>query len=336
MSASDEVGRPDAVVVGAGVIGLTTAVALAEAGLRVRVDADRPPPATTSAAAGATWGPFMIGPEDRVGAWAATSLAVFEELAAGPRETGVAVIEGTHQSLTPARPPRWAVSAGARPCAAAELRAGYTVGWRLRAPVVDMPRYLAWLERRLTRAGGRLRAHTYRSLAEAAHEAPVVVNCSGSGAATLVPDPGVTPVRGQVVVVRHGGALREFFVDETPDAPELVYAFPHGDTAVLGGTAQRGDATLEPSPALSEAILRRCQAVLPELRDAEAVGTRVGLRPAREEVRLETAEAAATGPNAGVLIHNYGHGGAGVTVSWGCAAEVLDLVKQGRSAPPAG
>src|SRR5579859_3556704 len=113
MSTSDEVGRPDVVVVGAGVIGLTTAVVLAEAGLRVRVDAERPPGATTSAAAGATWGPFMIGPEDRVAAWAATSMPIFEELAAGPDETGVAVIEGTHQSLTPTRPPRWAVAAGA-------------------------------------------------------------------------------------------------------------------------------------------------------------------------------------------------------------------------------
>ncbi|WP_042380596.1 FAD-dependent oxidoreductase [Streptacidiphilus melanogenes] len=329
MSASDEVGRPDVVVVGAGVIGLTTAAVLAEAGLRVRVDAERLPGATTSAAAGATWGPFMIGPEDRVAAWAATSLAVFEELAAGQEETGVAVIEGTHQSMTPTEPPRWAVSAGVRPCTAAELRPGYVTGWRRRSPVVDMPRYLAWLERRFTHAGGRVRAHAYRSLAETAQEAPVVVNCSGVGAATLVPDPGVTPVRGQVVVVRHGGALREFFGDDTPDAPELTYAFPHGDTAVLGGTAQRGDATLEPSPAVSEAILHRCRAVLPELRGAEVLGTRVGLRPAREAVRLETARVAgADGADGAVLVHNYGHGGAGVTVSWGCAAEVLDLVKQ--------
>jgi D-amino-acid oxidase len=323
MSASDEVGRPDVVVVGAGVIGLTTAVLLAEAGLDVRVDAERPPGATTSAAAGATWGPFMIGPERRVGGWAATSRAIFEELAAGPGETGVAVIEGTHQSLTPAEPPRWALSAGARACGTSELRPGYVAGWRLRVPVIDMPRYLAWLERRLIRAGGRVRAHAYRSLAEAAAQAPIVVNCSGTGAATLVPDPDVTPVRGQVVVVRHGGALREFFVDETPEATPLIYAFPHGDTAVLGGTTQRGNGDLEPSDATSEAILRHCTDVLPELRGAEVIDTRVGLRPARTEVRLE----AETGPD-GVVVHNYGHGGAGVTVSWGCAGEVLDLVKQ--------
>jgi D-amino-acid oxidase len=323
MSANSEVGRPDVVVVGAGVIGLTTAVVLAEAGLDVRVDAERPPGATTSAAAGATWGPFMIGPEQRVEGWAATSLTIFEELVRRAGETGVAVIEGTHQSLTPTQPPRWAVAAGAQPCTEAELRPGYVVGWRLRAPVVDMPRYLAWLEQRLTRAAGRVRAHAYRSLTEAATQAPIVVNCSGIGAATLVPDPGVTPVRGQVVVVRHGGAFRQFFVDETPGATELIYAFPHGDTAVLGGTTQRGDGTLEPSEAITEAILRRCTAVLPELRGAEVLGTRVGLRPAREEVRLEAEDGLE-----GMLVHNYGHGGAGVTVSWGCAAEVLDLVKQ--------
>jgi D-amino-acid oxidase len=49
------------------------------------------------------------------------------------------------------------------------------------------------------------------------------------------------------------------------------------------------------------------------------VAHRVGLRPVRPEVRLEAV---------GRVIHCYGHGGAGVTVSWGCAEEVLGLVEQ--------
>ncbi|RAG80879.1 FAD-binding oxidoreductase [Streptacidiphilus pinicola] len=327
MSANSEVGRPDVVIVGAGVIGLTTAVVLAEAGLAVRVDAERPPGATTSVAAGATWGPFLIGPEQRVDGWARSSRPVFEELAERTEETGVALIWGSHQSMTPTEPPRWAVAAGARLCTGTELRPGYVFGWRLRAPVIEMPRYLAWLEQRLARAGGLMRNHRYGSLAEAAGEAPVVVNCSGIGAATLVPDPKVVPVRGQAVLVRHSGELREFFGDDTPGAPELIYAFPHGNTAVLGGTTQRGDESLEPSAATTETIVRNCLRVLPELRGAEVLETRVGLRPTRDQVRLEAEESPG-----GLLVHNYGHGGAGVTVSWGCAAEVLDLVKQ--AGPP--
>jgi D-amino-acid oxidase len=49
------------------------------------------------------------------------------------------------------------------------------------------------------------------------------------------------------------------------------------------------------------------------------VGHRVGLRPVRPAVRLERE---------GRVIHCYGQGGAGVTLSWGCAEEVRELVAQ--------
>jgi D-amino-acid oxidase len=57
---------------------------------------------------------------------------------------------------------------------------------------------------------------------------------------------------------------------------------------------------------------------------AEIVGVAVGLRPVRSAVRLEAETIA---PNC-LLLHNYGHGGAGVTLSWGCAAEVVRLIER--------
>ena len=56
---------------------------------------------------------------------------------------------------------------------------------------------------------------------------------------------------------------------------------------------------------------------MPELADARVVGHRVGLRPVRSAVRLEAE---------GRVVHCYGQGGAGVTLSWGCADEVAALV----------
>jgi D-amino-acid oxidase len=313
--------RPDVLVIGAGVTGLTTAVCLAEDGLTVRVDSDLPPGATTSAAAGAAWDPFMIEPQDRVRQWSEVSLADFAALADRPQTTGVRLVSGTHQSLVPRTAPDWTGTVGAQACTPAELRPGYAVGWRYTAPVIDMPHYLGYLVRRLAAAGGRLRTRRYGSPAEALAEAPVVVNCSGSGARALVPDPATTVVRGQIAVVENPG-ITEFFCDDTPDAEELVYAYPHGDTLVLGGTAEPGVWDLRPDPSATAAIIRRCAAVLPQVRDAAVLAARVGLRPVRPQVRL------AADPTAhGRLLHNYGHGGAGVTVSWGCAREVAALLR---------
>jgi D-amino-acid oxidase len=51
------------------------------------------------------------------------------------------------------------------------------------------------------------------------------------------------------------------------------------------------------------------------------LGHRVGLRPWRPEVRLESEPL-----SDGVLWHNYGHGGAGISMAWGCAAEITRAV----------
>jgi D-amino-acid oxidase len=315
----------DVLVVGAGVIGLTTAICLAESGLGVGIRTASPPEATTSVAAGAIWGPVMAGPPGRIRDWARTGMETLRALEAEPG-AGVRSVTGKEVSRIPARPPDWtALLADVRPCADDELPAGFVAGWRYTAPLVDMPVYLAYLRARLERAGGRLRVAPVASLAGLAPEAPVVVNCSGAAARDLVPDPAVTPVRGQVVVVANPG-IDEFYIDHSTEPPDVIYMFPHGRAVVLGGTVAAGDADTVPRPAVAERIIRDCAAVEPRLRDAAVLAHRVGLRPARPEVRLEAE------PLDGdrVLWHNYGHGGAGVTLSWGCAREITAAVLRGQ------
>jgi D-amino-acid oxidase len=94
---------------------------------------------------------------------------------------------------------------------------------------------------------------------------------------------------------------------------------PYG--VVLGGTAQDDSWDREPDPAQAAAILERCARIRPALAGARVLGHRVGLRPARPQVRLEAVQL----PSGGRLVHNYGHGGAGVTVAWGCAQEAALL-----------
>jgi D-amino-acid oxidase len=317
-----ENGSTDVLVLGAGVIGLTSAITLAEAGARVAVQAAEAPGATTSVAAGALWGMHLVGADDRVAGWAAQTRAV---LAGLDPATGSHACAGVMAVTEPQDAPAEAAGMPYTPCEPGTLPPGYVAGWRLTAPLIAMPPYLAYLEDRFRRAGGTLLARrTFRTLAEVAQSspAPVIVNCAGAGARELVPDPSVTPVRGQVTVVANPG-ISEFFVGEKSDPGQITYLFPHGETVVLGGTEEPGRTSRVPDPATAERILAAATAVEPRLAGAAVLGHRVGLRPARPLVRLE-AEVIDGGRH---LVHNYGHGGAGVSLAWGCAADTARLVQ---------
>jgi D-amino-acid oxidase len=115
-----------------------------------------------------------------------------------------------------------------------------------------------------------------------------------------------------------------FLFDESEERG-IAYVIPRSADCILGGTAEEGNASLVPDPVKGEAILARCRRLLPPGAPVHVLEHRVGLRPGRPTVRLE--EERLEGRR---VIHNYGHGGAGVTLSWGCAEEVTALVGTAR------
>ena len=310
----------DVLVIGAGVSGLTTAICLAEAGLSVTIRTAALPGQTTSVAAGAVWGLTRVGPPDRTVEWGRAGLEALSKLAAEPG-TGVRMAAGKEISRAPLEARDWTgLVTGLRPCEKSELPDGFTDGWHYTAPLATMPVYLDYLQARFEQAGGTLEVSPVRSLGELAGAAPVVVNCSGAAAHDLVPDPAVVPVRGQVVIAANPG-IEEFLIDRDPEPPWIVYMFPHGATILLGGTNDEGNWDKDPKTEVAERIMAECSAIEPRLRGVEILGHRVGLRPCRPEVRLESEPF-----DGGVLWHNYGHGGAGISLSWGCAAEITTAI----------
>lgn len=308
------------IVVGAGVVGLSAAVRLLEDGHRVDVIARDLPLETTSAVAAAIWYPYLAFPRARVGDWARVSYAVFDALSDTEPAAGVRMREGTEVFRARTPDPWWA-NAGPSLARETAIPPGFVDGWTFRTPVVEMGVYLPWLQARVEALGGTV---TRMNLSALPAHAEVVVNCSGIGARLLAGDRSVVPVRGQVVYVEQFGLDRWWLADDG-DGGDPTYVVPRSRDIVVGGTEIEGEWSRTPSPQTARDILERAARLVPELRTAKILRHKVGLRPLRTSVRIERVDD---------VVHCYGHGGSGVTLSWGCAEEVARLV--GKPRDPAG
>jgi D-amino-acid oxidase len=297
-------------VVGAGVVGLSCAVRLLERGHDVAVLARDLPRETTSAVAAALWYPHRAYPFERVTAWGRTTYAALADLVEVPG-TGVVMRRGTEVLRQAAPRPWWAEAVPALERATA-LPDGYRDGWTFVAPVVEMPVYLDWLKARVDELGGTVTRMALHALPGTG----VVVDASGLGGRLLGGDGSVQPVRGQVAYVEQVG-LEEWWLDT--EGP--TYVVPREHDIVVGGTEEEGVWDRSFDSAAGKEMLARARELVPAIRRAQVLGTRVGLRPARPQVRLELEHREGQR-----VVHCYGHGGAGVTLSWGCADEVADLV----------
>ena len=307
------------IVVGCGVIGLTSAIKLQENGFDVTIITRDLPPNLTSAVAGAYWYGGELASHPARHRWSSISLDEYLRLAAGDY-CGVSTFRMLEVFGTQVPDPWFKdVIPSFERVTSANLPVGYADGYWMEIPIVETPRYLQYLVVRFQQAGGRIEQRTITDLNELAADHPLIVNSSGVYARQVAHDDLVYPLRGQVIKVE-APHVRDAFMDD--DA--FTYILPRKDGCVLGGVSQKDNWSLEVDPAVTKDILQRCEQALPGISQSPVIVELVGLRPGRHEIRLESQQLTDTC----TVIHNYGHGGIGFTLSWGCAADVVALAQK--------
>jgi D-amino-acid oxidase len=331
-------------IIGAGVSCLTCGVVFAERGYHTSIFAEETGQQTTSGAAAAVWFPYHVEPAERVIPLALETYQALLDLAHFS-ESGVSIIE-LLQFLRAGeiQIPGWAIPLGAsvipsevengasgeaatwtgRPKAertrAERIKSleSFKRGFSLPVPLMDTTIYLDYLAARFLEADGEINANIrFEKLEDVDASFELVINCAGIGARELVQDADLEPHRGQVAIMpRIEGLSCAIVCDDEP----LMYAIPRTNDCVFGGTNEVSD-NLAADPATTVQIVAECCHVL-NIDEPRVIAERVGLRPFRRSgVRLERDQLR----DGRTVIHNYGHGGAGFTLSWGCAREVLDL-----------
>jgi D-amino-acid oxidase len=358
---SDSSAKPRSLVIGAGVSGLTTALCLHRRNIPVTIVAEKFRSQTTSVIAGALWEwpPAVCGFHQnglslkRSKSWARHSYDVFLQLS-NQRDTGVTMrkslfyfrtdVQGNsfdrqkmeeiqRNTLGFRHDPALIEEHGVSP--AFGLKDAYTH----LAPTIDTDRYMEWLSREVERAGikivqERIGPDLYAQQKELQRrfEVNTIVNCSGLGARELV-EPEVYPLRGALICIHNDGKafpkINEAYCVSHDDAlpgQNMIYIMPRSEKhLLLGGLAEPYEWDLSINWQNYEPIRRmweRCIEFLPRLKHAridDHCPVKTGLRPMRpDNIRLEIDEQG--------IAHNYGHGGSGVTFSWGCAEELAQTL----------
>jgi D-amino-acid oxidase len=304
-------------IIGGGIIGLTSGVVLAEAGHDVQIFTQEPIQAVTSWAAGAISYPFGTEESERaLGWWRKTD----ETLKPLLQVDGAGVLQSTWRRFSEQdeiEAPYWLTDFGGRRLALSECLAPYRSGITAPLLVMAVDTYVPYLLERFRKAGGRYDIRAIAAPLEIAPDYDALVNATGIYAHQFSADSSVYPARGQVVVVKNPGVKFHTALEG-----RKFYCYPRGDQVLLGGSFDVNEWGRIPDAELTREILDWVGSIEPMLAKPEIIDVRVGLRPMRPSVRLEKEILRGGVP----LVHNYGHGGAGYTLSWGCAFDVLKLL----------
>lgn len=315
-------------IVGGGIIGVSSALALQQEfpSAEVTIFSEKWSPMTTGDVSAGFIYPYAIGEQTRPCLLKQTlvdTMKFYEKLIKNPASGKFGLSLLTMYDLsqeTSMKVPHFPELYDVRAMESKEVakmfpsyRSGVVATTYIAEPTLLLP----FLMSKFEGSGGQLMTRKINALNQLTPNHDLVINCTGLGARYLadVQDMSVEAVRGQVVRVRAPWIRHAVMAGSS-------YILPNRDCVILGGTKEFGNYNLNPDPATSVRILRECAKLVPSLEQAEKIGDFVGLRPYRPSLRIEVD---AHNPK---VIHNYGHGGSGVTLCWGSALEVAKLANK--------
>lgn len=303
-------------VVGSGITGLTSAIRLQEKNFRVRIIAREGYDKTLSSKVGAIWFPFEVRPAKKANRWAAMAYTRYEQ--EQQPDNGISFIPfltaynaGSNTAWTQLLP-----EGKVRKATASELPGGMDMAYISIVPLAEPPKYLPHLFERFLKNGGEFEERTVSSLHEMASLNTLVVNCTGLGAKALCNDKDLHPMRGQILRSRK---MNLPSCANSTNKGALSYVITRSEDCIIGGTDYEHDWNTNIEKSDTRLILERFEKLGLTHQQPEILEAIVGLRPRRSAVRFEFDKKY---PN---IFHNYGHGGAGFTVAWGCAEELTEI-----------
>ncbi|XP_028405877.1 D-aspartate oxidase-like isoform X2 [Dendronephthya gigantea] len=202
-------------------------------------------------------------------------------------------------------------------------------GFVMKSIMIPGTPYITIKLKEFQQKGGNVVQKKLISFDELAGRYDVVVNCTGLGAYNLCQDASLIPWRGQVLKMKAPWLKHAYICTKKNEEKQglVTYIFPRFNDVVVGGTIQSDNWDTCNNEEEIQAIIDRAAELEPTIKKAELIKAMVGLRPVRNGIRLEK-EVMKVSTQYGTrmklqVVHNYGHGGAGLSLFWGCAQELF-------------